>query len=265
MKRLIKSWVKWGLRRMGLELYSLRAHGRDDIHDLRRVGGEFNMIFDVGANIGQSVRKFKRAFPGAVIHSFEPVSTVYATLQSEVGMLDKLHLHRLALGAVSGRAQIRVRANNTMHTMVKVNDAVYEETVEVQTVDLFCSTSGISGIDLLKIDVEGFDLEVLRGAVSMLQAGAIRFVLVECGYDPDDTRHSYFESVRAFLYPFGYRLFGVYEQQLEYGGELRLRFANVCFCMQPDIEQQGGVELGASLENGANSLSSPRRGARDGR
>ncbi len=235
VRQIIKLWANRGLKKIGLRLYSFRVHGREDIADLLRSGCQFNVIFDVGANIGQSVRKFRHAFPKATIYSFEPVGTVYEALQSGVGGFGNVHLYRLALGSTPCKAQISVRANNTMHTMAKVNDALYLETVDVQTVDLFCETNRIQNVDLLKIDVEGFDLAVLQGAVEMLKARKIRFILVECGFNPDESRHSYFESVRAFLHPFGYRLFGVYEQQLEFSGEPRLRFANVCFCLQADI------------------------------
>lgn len=54
--------------------------------------------------------------------------------------------------------------------------------VEVSTVDDFCAAHGISRIDLLKIDTQGFDLEVLKGAAGALSSGVVRHVLVELNF-----------------------------------------------------------------------------------
>jgi FkbM family methyltransferase len=52
-------------------------------------------------------------------------------------------------------------------------------TVKCPTVDLFCAERKIKKIDVLKIDTEGFDLEVLKGADAMLKRGAVSFVYLE--------------------------------------------------------------------------------------
>jgi hypothetical protein len=54
-------------------------------------------------------------------------------------------------------------------------------------------------------------------------------VLAEVGFHPGDDRHVLFDHVRDYLVPFGFSVYGVYDQQLEWSGENRLRYANVCF------------------------------------
>jgi hypothetical protein len=90
--------------------------------------------------------------------------------------------------------------------------------------------NAIDRIDLLKIDVEGYDLKVLEGAKESLHARRIAFVIVEVGFDGNTSPHVQFEDVRIFLASHGYLVFGLYDQQVEWSGELRLRYANVCFC-----------------------------------
>ena len=102
----------------------------------------------------------------------------------------------------------------------------------MSTIDDFTCEEEISHIDLLKIDTEGFDLEVLRGAQQMLDAGKISFVQVEVGFHPDNTCHVSFDKIRDFLFLREYCLFGLYEQQLEWTGEAKLRFANAVFFRQ---------------------------------
>jgi hypothetical protein len=111
--------------------------------------------------------------------------------------------------------------------------------VEVTTVDNFADENRVSRIDLLKIDTEGFDLEVLKGAKRMFAEGRIQFTLVEVGFRPGDSRHVLFDEVRSFLSGFGFYVYGLYDQTLEWSGELRLRFANACFVNESAICRDG--------------------------
>ena len=78
----------------------------------------------------------------------------------------------------------------------------------------------MTAIDFLKIDTEGVDLDVLKGGQSLLQSGAIPFILAEVGFHPNDDRKVLFDEVRHFLMPFGYHLFGIYDQNLEWTGHM---------------------------------------------
>src|SRR5688572_7696768 len=89
-----------------LRVDSTRPHGRDDCHDIRQTAASIRTIFDVGANDGGSAIKFLEAFPGATIHSFEPVSSTYETLRANAGKHARVQCHRLALGARRGEATI---------------------------------------------------------------------------------------------------------------------------------------------------------------
>ncbi len=207
--------------------------------DILRSGVNVRVIIDAGANVGQSVLKFRSAFPYADIYSFEPVHSVFTRLSANTAGLDRIHLFQLALGATAGTASIHLRAHDTTHTLLAVDDALAEETIVVETIDRICRSYHLPSIDLLKIDVEGFDLEVLKGAEGMLRSEAVRLILVECGFTPGDARHVLFDAIRDYLHPFGYRLFGIYDQQPEWSGEHRIRFANVCFALQPKGPVEG--------------------------
>ena len=74
-----------------------------------------------------------------------------------------------------------------------------------------------------------FDLEVLRGGDKVLSAGRVAFVLAEVGLHPGDSRHVLFDDVREFLCAGGFYVYGFYDQNLEWSGTSRLRFANLCF------------------------------------
>jgi hypothetical protein len=121
-------------------------------------------------------------------------------------------------------------SHSTTSSLVKPDFSRGEESVALTTVDEFAAANGVARIDLLKIDAEGSDLNVLRGAAGMLEKGAISFVLAELGFSRAQPAHVLFDEVRDFLATRRFDVFGIYDQQLEWSGENRLRYANVCFC-----------------------------------
>lgn len=194
------------------------------------------MVFDVGANVGQSADKFGNAFPDAQLYCFEPASGTFDTLTRHLVGRTNVRCYHLAFGSSVGQATLyltgRPDANSGTNSLIAPRNPVGTETVELRTIDGFASDNGIPRIDLLKIDAEGADLDILVGARSMLSSQRIAFVLTEVGFHPGDTRHVLFDDVRSYLLPLGFHVFGIYEQQPEWTGEPRLRYANVCFANQ---------------------------------
>jgi FkbM family methyltransferase len=196
---------------------------------MRQVGCRVETIFDVGANVGQSAIKFRSAFPSARIYCFEPVKSTFTDLLQKVGDDNLTSCFPLAMGRERARQNIYHTQHSTTNSLIKPELSLGEEAVEVDTVDDFSRDNHIDRIDLLKIDTEGFDLEVLHGAKYMLNSDKIAFVLIEVGFHPFDARHVLFDHARDFLVSNGFRLFGIYDQTLEWSGEPNVRFANACF------------------------------------
>lgn len=191
-------------------------------------------IFDVGANIGQSAAKFRRRFPKASIHCFEPSAGSARRIRAR--RLGNVKVHEIALGSSAGTGAL-VRGHDP--AIFHIADEG-DETIAIDTIDAFCETHRIDRIDFLKIDTEGHDLEVLRGAAAMLGAWRIMAVQVEAGMNPENSFHISFETLKAFLEGYGYRLFGFYDQVNEWPTrQPHLRRANPLF-ISPDIFAQGG-------------------------
>jgi FkbM family methyltransferase len=147
------------------------------------------VLFDVGANAGQTVAKFRTSFKSPVIHSFEPGSSAFATLQKHTAGTPDLTLNNFALGAqVEERTLLempdeRADMNSFLEPGSGADVQVQRRSVvRVRTIDDYCVEKGIERIDVLKSDTQGFDLEVLRGADQMIRRGAVRFVYVELNF-----------------------------------------------------------------------------------
>lgn len=214
---------------LGLRLYRVQAHGHQDWYDIRKSCCRIETIFDVGANVGQTAQRLRDAFPKATIYCFEPVRAMFEKLQKSLSGDRHMQFFQVALGSASGTGKIYLGDHPTTSSLVEPENPRGFEEVRIETIDSFCRARGIERIDLLKVDAEGFDLEVLKGAASMLTSARVAFALAEVGFHPGDMVHVLFDHVREFLMPHGFRVYGFYDQTLEWTGENRLRFANACF------------------------------------
>lgn len=164
--------------------------GNNPVHDamylLRRGQGEAMrpVIFDVGANRGQSVGYFKRLIPGSSVHSFEPSPTTFQVLKDNTAHLENVTLNNVGLGSKRELRSFNQGNRSTMSSFLDFGPASWggkesQFPVQLDTLDQYVEDGKIPQIDLLKIDTQGFDLEVLKGGASILSKGRVRLVLTE--------------------------------------------------------------------------------------
>lgn len=115
------------------------------------------------------------------------------------------------------------------------------ESVTTETVDNFCLGHKISFVDLLKIDVQGAELAVLKGASGLLQSGRVGFVFIEVGFESSDTTTTFFPKIVNFLNDYGFGLCALYDYchlrppEYEHEGILPF-FGNALFCNREDVK-----------------------------
>ena len=212
---------------------------RNGVIKLLRGGIDFEprVIFDVGANVGQSATEFAVAWPNAVVHTFEPIPKTFAALSEAVSDLPNVAPHQIAFGERPRRIQMLAVGTSFVNRILAGPSAKPEPTVDLdmETLDAFCDRQSIRFVDFLKIDTEGYDLKVLVGSVNMLRHLAVRFIQVECGLAPDNRRHVALQRFCGFLEPFGYTLFGLFDIERRVGKQPRLGagFGNAVFVHEP--------------------------------
>jgi FkbM family methyltransferase len=154
-------------------------------------------VIDVGANYGQFA-VFAALLVGerGCVHTFEPTSSSFERLQANVhhmnGLGERMHLNRSAVGNRIGSATIyeySCSAFNSLkpHTMFVVDrpiEPTHTETVPLITLDKYCADHEIRQIDLLKVDVEGLEVEVLEGCQSLMKKKSIRCIIFEISQMP---------------------------------------------------------------------------------
>ena len=161
----------------------------------------------MGANKGQYLNILLKKLQNmdVTIHCFEPARVSYMLLQQNVNSFRHVKLNKLALGKEQGKRTLyydmpdsglaSFTKRNLEHKAIKFDES---ETVNVDTIDNYCNMNKVQRIHLLKLDVEGHELDVLLGASEMFKRGAIDIVTFEFGGCNIDT-HSMF---RDFFYFF---------------------------------------------------------------
>jgi FkbM family methyltransferase len=204
-------------------------------YDIQRFASTRNLsvIFDVGANVGQTTHGLFRYFRNAEIYCFEPSSVPYKKLQAAYGWRRNVHCIPNALGAAFETRTLLTGADSELNTFVingpRLNAAGGDEAVQVNTVDGFCEEQNIAAIDILKMDVQGWECEVLRGADRMISANRVRCVLSEVGFSKADTDMTQFSEVHSALEEKGYRFCGLYDNFRWGASKQYVGFANALY------------------------------------
>jgi len=154
-------------------------------------------IFDVGANQGQFLRLARQQL-GAEdlsIHCFEPGRDTFKILMESAKGDKRIILNNIGLGKESGEATLHFdRTGSGLASLTRRKlehhgiDFNRSETVAIGTIDGYCAANSIERINLLKIDIEGHELDALHGARKMFDSESIDIVSFEFGGCNIDTR-----------------------------------------------------------------------------
>lgn len=178
------------IKSMGIRAKYPGRGGTIMVHEekfLRRALALFSgtcVVFDVGAHLGDYSRAARRMAPRARILAFEPNPILLAKLRARVSDIEAFPF---ALSDTSGAAELHDFADEpgsscaSLHAeKIPFHGAVAQSyPVQTRTMDDLCAEQGIAHIHLLKIDTEGHDVSVLRGARRLLEARAVDVIQFE--------------------------------------------------------------------------------------
>jgi FkbM family methyltransferase len=151
------------------------------------------------------------------VHAFEPIPATFEKLRKRFAGDSRVQPVQLALGAETEIRKFHLFARSEWNSLSNRANwdpgapaVLGEVEVEVQTLDHYCAAHAITEIDLLKVDAEGCDLEVLRGAGGLLAKRRIQLILCEVYHvnGPDGT--SNLTAIDRLLAGHGYRFVALY-------------------------------------------------------
>lgn len=198
------------------------------------------LILDIGANAGTITALYRELFPLAQIHCFEAMPQACELIRNRFRDDQRIAVHQAAVCAEAGPRTFTMNAaSDTSSLMIADVDAIPESyrqamtstksiTVPGLAIDSFCSQSGIDYVDLMKLDIQGGELQALQGAAGMLERQAISLIYCEAFFLPFYKAQPLFGDIAAYLSSHGYRLHGIYNPTFS-GQTGRLQWSDCIF------------------------------------
>lgn len=198
--------------------------GRDLAHDLAIVfqGRRGAVCVDVGAHDGKFTELLLTTLDAPVVHAFEPAPEPFARLHRRYATTPGVKPVNAGLSDQSGRLAFNVYDNQALNSFLPLtqkkdhafgNPALLRRSeVNVLRLDDYAAEMKLAEIDLLKIDTQGFELHVLRGASHLLAAGRVRAVLVELSFTPLYAGQVWAHELMACLFGHNLHLVDFYEK-----------------------------------------------------
>lgn len=176
-------WVD-ASERVGGDLYFGQPYEPVEMRLFMMLAPPGAVVIDVGANVGQYALLAARLVgPAGRVHAFEPASATYGLLQRSIALngLQNLVLNQVAVSDSSGDVELQLNRESALAGLGVTGRgfAIGSERVHRITLDEYAAGAGLGMIDLLKIDVEGHEGHVLRGAETLLERSPAVVVLTE--------------------------------------------------------------------------------------
>lgn len=213
-----RSFLREFLRRRGYDLsrWALEHDPRERRKRLLAAAG-IDLVLDVGANEGQYAGELRRiGFAGDIV-SFEPIAEVCARLRANRAGDARWQLRDIALGSSDGSATIQVGAQSATSSLLAPSEylvgqaagarSVRSETIRVARLDTIFEPAWEKRSIWLKLDTQGFEQEVLRGAVASLPK--VRLIQLELSLRPLYVGEPAFLEVAGGLAAQGFDLVGL--------------------------------------------------------
>lgn len=143
-----------------------------------------DVFFDVGGNVGQMTVAASRAVgPTGRVHSFEPVPETRRLLNENLALnaASNVRVHPVALGSAPAKGTIyeNLEVNRGSASLIEPDAGAAGHEIEIDTLDALVAREGVGTIRMLKADVEGWELEVLRGGKETLSRPDAPILCVE--------------------------------------------------------------------------------------
>jgi len=219
LKRAL-AWAGWSLNRVPSGI----VVGFDLGRELRLVVGDLTapVCIDAGAHDGHFVDFLLDHLRQPAIHAFEPAPEPFARLQARHGGTPGVKLVNAGLGSEAGKIEFNIYDNQTLNSFLPMLPSgtstlgspklIETLSVPVHSLDSYAESAGLVKIDLLKIDTQGYELQILRGASRLFASGSVESVLVEINFAPLYDRQVWAHEVIGFLHERGLHLVDFYEK-----------------------------------------------------
>src|SRR4051812_19195885 len=178
-------------------------------------------VVDAGVHLGHSSKEYLDAFPHGRVFGFEPEERNFAAASAMLAPYgSRVTLLKNALSAQDATNLLHVNTHDGTHSLLEIGDGRYwegraetlhQQQVATVSLDKFSTDRGLATVDILKMDIQGGELQALEGAADLLGRGAISVIALEVLFKPLYKAQPLFWDVADHLRSFGYGLHGLFE------------------------------------------------------
>lgn len=190
------------------------------------------VIFDVGAHKGSVAKRYRELFPFSKIYCFEPFPDSFNVLEAETASDRNITVVKAAVAKIAGKSTFYVNnLNDTSSLMSRPSssrryypkDAGTIENISVDTItlDTFCEQNDLHKIDILKFDIQGGELNALKGSSKLLANIKVPLIYTEIMFIPHYESGVMMFELWDYLSKFGYSFFNMYGLSTASNGQLR--------------------------------------------
>lgn len=174
-----------------------------ELHIIKKLKDKMKngVIFDIGANVGDWSKFIIEEYKDMdyQLYMFEPSISAYNKMIQNIQPSKNIKQYKVGFGDKA--ETIKIYFNNEAQGSAGAffEDAQYSEDIEVETVDNFCKTNSIDSITFLKMDVQGYEYNILLGAKEMLKNGKIECIQFETD-EPNVENRIFFKDFWKLLH-----------------------------------------------------------------
>lgn len=216
---LRKNLIKRVVWRLKAEWRKITRNEFDDIQYIfQLIGKDPKVIFDVGANIGFVTFQFRKRFERTKIFCFEPNPEVFIILNTSYATDNDIIKENLGIGSKAGMLNFYKNNNSGTSSFLKPNEfhnknmarKYTEMNIPITSISEYTSHHGIDNIDVLKLDIEGFEIEALKGAESLLVQSKVKVIYLEVSLSEMYEGQPLIGDIIEYLSKYKYTLYGLY-------------------------------------------------------
>lgn len=217
ISKLLSDPKKLKIQSVNLQSFTLLARVNEDVGRLMKLHGNYEVAetnflhrvvkpedtcFDVGGNVGFFALLFAKLAPKGKVHCFEPITlnTRLIEASAELNSLDNIVVNNVAVGARNGEIEFVISEDSAYSSMIDTGRSPKKSVRQVPllTLDKYATEHGVERMDILKIDVEGAEADVIRGAHSLLSnpSRRPRYIMIELD---DKNLNAFGETVTSIV------------------------------------------------------------------
>lgn len=176
-----------------------------------------DLIIDVGANTGEFILNMQSAFPKATIMAFEPQPSAFEKLSYNFINIENISLINKGLGSEQKTVEMFISDFSPSSSIVNREVGTKKVSISITTLDGYVETIKKHSKVLIKMDVEGYELEVLKGSGLALNYADYLYIELRCNKIKDGCS---FDEIYEFLKVAGWHYEGAFDQTFNADGSL---------------------------------------------